>query len=75
MDESVMTTDQVREFLGYQTMRGTTKWLRQRDIKAVSRHPGPHGQNIYPRVEVVAAKATMLGRGYRTDLKTQPRAL
>lgn len=71
--EDVMTTTEVMWFIRYKTLRSTSNWLRYHGVQAVTRNPGPRGENCYPRAAVEEAKRNVRGRGYRTDLERKRR--
>lgn len=43
-----MTTTEVAQYLGLDHRASTLSWLHRHGIHAVSREPGPKGQNLYP---------------------------
>jgi len=66
---STLTTSQVRVLIGYSSNRGVSAWCGRYGVHAVTRDPGPGGENRYRFADVRAGLRQMRGRGYRTDLR------
>lgn len=58
-----MTTSEVARFVGASSSRSANTWLRRCGIVAISRQPGPKGENIYLREDIEQAKNNMPGQG------------
>lgn len=64
-----MTTGKVAEYLGLAVGASACGWLRRHGIRAVSRQPGPCGQNLYPAELVMSGERD----GMTTDATSRAR--
>ena len=51
-----MTTGEVADYLGLSGLASARGWLHRHGIRAVSRQPGPRGQNLYPTELVLSSE-------------------
>lgn len=65
----LLTTEQVRVFLGAASIRSASRTLHRLGINPVSREPGRSGMNLYDADEVRTKAAARPRAGARTDLK------
>lgn len=63
------TTTEVQEYLGASSVRSVSKTLSRLGVRPVARQPGRSGENLYDAAQIRAAKASMPGRGVRSDLR------
>lgn len=63
MNNEVMTTREVADYLGYTNPNGVSAWARRYGVEPLYKQAGRKGVNIYARAQVIEGKKRMVGQG------------